>query len=132
MAEFGRAFSMEQSMSFAVKKLSLLAAAATLAAGFSVAPISSAEAQWRGHRGHHHHGYRHHRVGPGLGVAAGIAGAAILGGALLAPRAYGHPYYAPAYGGPVYEEPLDCYVVQRRVWDEYRGRFVRVRERVCE
>lgn len=112
-------------MSFAVKNLSLLAGAAMLAAGFTVAPISSAEAQWRGHRGHAPQ-HRVHRPRRGInpGVAAGIAGAAILGGALLAaPRAYGEP---------VYVEPEECYVQTRRVWDEYRGRFVRVREQVCE
>lgn len=99
-----------------VKKTSAFAAAA-LAAAFVTLPMADAEA-------------RNGRKGALIG---GLAAGALIGGALLAPRAYGHPGYAPAYGGgPVYVEPEECYVVTRRVWDEYRGRFVRVREQVCE
>lgn len=103
-------------MTVTVKKTSALMAAA-LAAAFVTLPMGDAEA-------------RNGRKGALIG---GLAAGALIGGALLAPRAYGHPYYAPAYGGgPVYVEPEECYVVTRRVWDEYRGRFVRVREQVCE
>lgn len=102
-------------MSITMKKTSALAAAA-LAVAFSALPMNAAEA-------------RDGRKGALIG---GLAAGALIGGALLAPRAYGHPHYAPAYGGPVYVEPEDCYIVTRRVWDEYRGRFVRVREQVCE
>lgn len=108
-------------MTVTVKKTSALMAAA-LAAAFVTLPMGDAEA-------------RNGRKGALIG---GLAAGALIGGALLAaPRAYGHPYYAPAYGGPayggpIYVEPEECYVVTHRVWDDYRGRFVRVRERVCE
>lgn len=135
-------------MSRAVSFLSALAIA-TMTAGFVAAPVSDAEAQWRGPRGGAvapgarvrgpgpvYRGpvargpvygarpvYRGRR-GPGVGVAAGIAGAAILGGALLAaPR---------AYGAPVYVDEPDCYMVNRRIWSETRGRYVTVRREVCE
>lgn len=100
-----------------VKKASAFAAAA-LAAAFATLPMNAAEA-------------RYYRNGH---LWAGAAAGALIGGALLAaPRAYGHPYYGgPAYvGGPVYAEPEECYVVRRRVWDEYRGRYIRVRQTVC-
>lgn len=100
-------------MSLTVKKTTALAAAA-LAVGFAMMPVNEAEARWRGHRGG--------------AVAAGIVGAAILGGALLARPSYA----APVYGGPVYVEGPDCYIVRRKVWDDYRGRWVRVRQRVCD
>lgn len=100
-------------MSITVKKSSALAAAA-LAAGFAMLPVQEAEARWHG---------RH-----GAGVAAGLIGAAIIGGALLSRPAYGYP----AYGGPVYVEGPECYIVRRKVWDDYRGRWVRVRQRVCD
>lgn len=90
-------------------------AAAALAIGFAVMPMQSAEA----------------RYGRNGALAAGIVGGAILGGALLAPRAYGAPVYGP--GPPVYvDEPADCYRVRERVWDEYRGRWVRVNRTVCD
>lgn len=96
-----------------VKKSSTVAAAA-LALGFAVLPMSSAEA-------------RYYRNGH---LAAGLIGGAVLGGALLAaPRAYGAPVYAP---GPVYVEEPSCYRVRERVWDDYRGRWVRVNRTVCD
>lgn len=101
-------------MSLTVKKSSALAGAA-LAAAFALAPVQQAEARWHG---------RH-----GAGIAAAIVGGAILGGALLARPSYGHPAY---YGGPVYVEGPECYIVRRKVWDDYRGRWVRVRQRVCD
>ena len=40
-----------------------------------------------------------------------------------------HPgYYAPT---PVYVEPA-CHTVRERFWDEYRGRWVVRRVRVCD
>jgi hypothetical protein len=92
-----------------LKKASILGAA-TLALGLAVLPTSSAEARWR----HHHRGGY---------VGAGILGGALLGGALLAPR---------AYAAPVYVDGPECYLVRERVWDDYRGRWVRVKRRVCE
>ncbi|CAN1521130.1 hypothetical protein MCEMSEM23_01089 [Rhabdaerophilaceae bacterium] len=138
---------------FSAKFLPISAAlVATLALGIVSVSSSSAEAQWRGKgfrggpapgfraapgpRFHAGPGYRGvhpgYRRGPGPGVIAGAAGAAILGGALLAPRAYGQPYYAPAYGGPAYIDEPECYLVNRRVWSERRGRYVTVRREVCD
>src|SRR5690242_17703255 len=64
------------------------------------------------------------------GVAGGLLGGMLLGGA-LAPR----PYYAPA---PVYVEPEPVY--ERRCywsrgeayWDDWSERWVRPRVRVCD
>lgn len=97
-----------------LKKSTTLAVAA-LALAFVAMPMQEAEAR-RGRNGY---------------LAAGLIGGALIGGALLAaPRAYGSPVYSP---GPVYvEEQPDCYVVRERVWDEYRGRWVRVRRTVCD
>ncbi|OYU49306.1 MAG: hypothetical protein CFE31_08100 [Rhizobiales bacterium PAR1] len=92
-----------------LKKSSTLAAAA-LALGFAVMPMSSAEARY------YRNGY----------LAAGVLGGAVLGGALLAPRVYGRP--APVY---VEEEPA-CRRIRERVWDDYRGRWVMVRRTVCD
>jgi uncharacterized membrane protein len=88
--------------------------AAALAAAFTLAPVDQAEA-------------RNGRKGALIG---GLAAGALIGGALLAaPRGYA----APAYGGPVYvDEGPTCYIVRERVWDDYRGRWVRVRREVCE
>jgi hypothetical protein len=100
-------------MKIAVRN-SVLAAAA-LAASFALLPVDQAEA-------------RNGRKGALIG---GLAAGALIGGALLAaPR--GHA--APAYGGgPVYvDEGPTCYIVRDRVWDDYRGRWVRVRREVCE
>ena len=54
--------------------------------------------------------------GLGVGLAAGLLGGAIVGGAIASSR--------PAYGGPVYVEgapppPRGCYWRHRRVWDGY-------------
>lgn len=106
-----------------ISKKSSAVAALALAVAASTVSFNDAEARWRGHRG--------------AGLAAGIAAGALIGGALLAPRAYAQPYYygAPAYyGGPVYvEEPaVDCYVQRQRVWSERRGRYVVVDRQVCD
>lgn len=96
-----------------LKKTATVAAAA-LALAVVVLPTHEAEA----------------RRGRNAALAAGLVGGALIGGALLAPRAYGAPvYYGP---GPVYVEEPACYRVRERVWDDYRGRWVRVTRRVCE
>lgn len=69
-----------------------LALAGVLAIGAS--SMSSADAQWRGHRGGH--------WGPGVGIGAGIAAGALVGAAVAA-RPYGGYYYdEPGY---VYDAP---------------------------
>ncbi len=53
----------------------------------------------------------------GAGIAAGIIGGALIGGAIASSR--------PPYGGPVYVEeappppPADCYWRRERYWDGY-------------
>lgn len=95
------------------RKTTTLAAAA-LALAFAAMPVEQAEARY-GRKG---------------ALAAGLVGGALIGGALLAPRAYGAPvYYGP---GPTYVDEPYCYRVRERVWDDYRGRWVRVTRRVCE
>ena len=55
--------------------------------------------------------------GVGAGIAAGLLGGAIVGGAIANSR--------PAYGGPVYVEeappgpPPGCYWRRERYWDGY-------------
>jgi hypothetical protein len=55
--------------------------------------------------------------GLGVGLAAGLLGGAIVGGAIASSR--------PAYGGPVYVEeapppaPPPCYWRHQRYWDGY-------------
>lgn len=53
--------------------------------------------------------------GLGVGLAAGLLGGAIVGGAIASSR--------PAYGGPVYVEegppPPRCYWRHRRYWDGF-------------
>ncbi|WP_024511071.1 hypothetical protein [Bradyrhizobium sp. ARR65] len=54
--------------------------------------------------------------GVGAGIAAGLLGGAIVGGAIAASR--------PAYGGPVYvaepaPPPYGCYWQRQRYWDGY-------------
>ena len=58
--------------------------------------------------------------GVGVGIAAGLLGGAIIGGAIASSR--------PAYGGPVYVEdaPPPCRLVRERFWDGYGWRFRRV------
>lgn len=70
-----------------------------------------------------------------VGVAGGLLGGLLLGGA-LAPRPH---YYAP---GPVYVQPqpvyverppYDCYWTRGEpYWDDYRGVWRRPRVRVCD
>lgn len=112
-------------MSIMNRKTTFLAAA-VVAVSASTVSFSGAEARWRGH--HHHH--------RGAGIVAGLAAGALIGGALLAPRAYAHPYH---YGGPVYyrgpvyvDEPIECHVERRRVWSERRGRYIIVNREVCD
>ena len=58
--------------------------------------------------------------GVGVGIAAGLLGGAIIGGAIASSR--------PAYGGPVYVEdaPPPCRWVRERFWDGYGWRFRRI------
>lgn len=105
-------------MSMPWKSTALAAAALALVA--STVTFNPAEAQWRRH--HHHH--------RGPGIAACIIGGALIGGALLAPRAYAQPHY---YSAPVYvEEPAQCYIERQRVWSERRGRYITVDREVCD
>jgi hypothetical protein len=63
------------------------------------------------------------------GVAGGLIGGALLGGAIAASRpapAYGYGY-APA---PVYVEEPACRLVRERFWDGYGWRMRRVQ--VCD
>jgi hypothetical protein len=72
------------------------------------------------------------------GVAAGLLGGALVGGAIAAgsPYAYGPGYYdAPGpyyYGAPAYvaDPGYACYWQRQRFWDGYGWRARRVR--VCE
>ena len=127
-------------MGVASRKPIFLAGFAALSFFFATLPFDSAEAQVRGRRvgpgvvgagpvvrapaGARRGAYvgRHRGYGRGAAIGAGVVGAAILGGALLA---------APAYGRPVPVEE-DCYTVRERVWDDYRGRWVRVNRTVCD
>ena len=59
--------------------------------------------------------------GVAAGVAAGLLGGAIIGGAIASSR--------PAYGGPVYVEEAPypaCRMVRERFWDGYDWRYRRV------
>ena len=68
--------------------------------------------------------------GVGVGIAAGLLGGAIVGGAIAASRPYPYPY-----GGPAYYEaapppvPPGCYWQQQRYWDGYAWNYHPVR--VC-
>ena len=60
------------------------------------------------------------------GVAGGLLGGVLLGGALASRPAYAYPppvYYAPA---PVYLEEPVCRIVRERFWDGYGYRNRRV------
>jgi hypothetical protein len=100
-----------------VMKKTLMALAAV--AAFAVATASPANA-WRG--------------GWGPGLAAGLVGGAIIGGAIAAsPYYYGPgPYYYG--GGPAYVADPGyyggCYWQRQRFWDGYAWRIRRVR--VCD
>ena len=85
------------------------AAVATIACAL-VTAMPAAQAQH-----HHHHG-------GGAGLAAGLIGGAIIGGAIAASRP---AYAAPA---PVYVEEYApaCRMVRERYWDGYDWRFRRV------
>ena len=99
------------------KTLMALAAIATLAVSAVAAPAPA-----------------HAQRGFGAGLAAGVIGGAIVGGALAAPYAYGpgYGYYGPGYGyygGPAYVADDYCYWQRQRFWDGYGWRIRRVR--VC-
>jgi hypothetical protein len=76
--------------------------AALALAGALALSVTSASAQWRGHRGHHHWG---------PGVAAGVMAGALIGSAVAARPYYGGGYYyaepSPSYG--YYEAPVAGY-----------------------
>jgi hypothetical protein len=100
------------------KTLMALAAVATLAVSAVAAPAPA-----------------HAQRGFGAGVAAGIIGGAIVGGALAAPYYYGPGgyYYGPGYGyygGPAYvgdDYFGGCFWQRERFWDGYGWRIRRVR-----
>jgi hypothetical protein len=97
------------------KTLMALAAVATLAISAVAAPAPA-----------------HAQRGFGAGLAAGVIGGAIVGGALAAP--YGYYGYGPGYYGPGYGYVADdyyggCVWQRQRFWDGYGWRVRRVR--VC-
>jgi hypothetical protein len=83
------------------KTFAALVAVATLAGSLAATPASA-------------------QRGVGVGIAAGLLGGAIIGGAIASSR--------PAYGGPVYVEdaPPPCRLVRERFWDGYGWRFRRI------
>jgi hypothetical protein len=92
------------------KTLMALAAVATLA----VSAVTPAHAQ----------------RGLGAGIAAGLIGGAIVGGALAGPGYYYGPGYGYYGGGPAYVGDYGgCYWQRQRFWDGYGWRVRRVR--VC-
>ena len=91
-----------------MKRLLMGGAAIAVVAATLMAATTDASAQWR-------------RGWWGPGIAAGIVGGAIIGGALAAPwRAYpppaGYAYY-PAYAEPV--PSPNCYWARVPVYDAY-------------
>ena len=62
--------------------------------------------------------------GVGVGIAAGLLGGAIIGGAIASSRP---AYAAPA---PVYVEEPACRLVRERFWDGYGWRMRRIE--VCD
>ena len=96
------------------KTLMAIAAAATLAVS-SFAVTEPAHAQ----------------RGLGVGIAAGLLGGAIVGGAIASQNGYYGPGYG--YGGPAYVAGPGyyggCYWQRQRFWDGYGWRIRRVR--VC-
>ena len=58
--------------------------------------------------------------GVGVGIAAGLLGGAIIGGAIASSRP---AYAAPA---PVYVEEPACRLVRERFWDGYGWRMRRI------
>jgi hypothetical protein len=96
------------------KSLTALVGAAAIAGTLAVT-VSDAAAQYRRHYHHHRGGW-----GWGPGVAAGILGGAIIGGAILASRPRGYVVYE-GYGQPV--QYGGCYWASQPVYDPY-GRVV--------
>jgi hypothetical protein len=100
------------------KSLMALAAVATLAVSAVAAPAPA-----------------HAQRGLGVGLAAGVIGGAIIGGALAAPYGYGpgYGYYGPGYGyygGPAYvadDYYGGCAWQRQRFWDGYGWRVRNVR-----
>jgi hypothetical protein len=101
------------------KSLMAFAAVATLAVSAVAAPAPA-----------------HAQRGLGVGLAAGLLGGAIVGGALAAPYGYygpGYGYYGPGYGyggGPAYvadDYYGGCVWQRQRFWDGYGWRIRRVR-----
>jgi hypothetical protein len=112
-----------------MKKAFLAVAAAATLTVASLGATAPASAQ------HWHHG------GGGAGLAAGLIGGAIIGGAIASSQPYGY-YGGPAYvsgpryyGGasyvasPGYGYYGDCFWQRQRFWDGYGWRMRRVR--VC-
>jgi hypothetical protein len=99
------------------KTLMALAAVATLAVSAVAAP-QAAEA-------------RNGRIA--AGVAAGLIGSAIVGGAIASQNGYYAPGYGPGYGyygGPAYVAEPSCFVQRQRFWDGYGWRVRNVQ--VCD
>src|ERR1700681_997929 len=76
----------------------------------------------------------HAQRGVAAGVASGLIGVAIVGGASPSQNGYygGPGYYGPGYGAPAYVvDPGygDCYLQRQRFWDGYGWRVRNVR--VC-
>jgi hypothetical protein len=100
------------------RTLMALAAVATLAISAVAAPAPA-----------------HAQRGLGVGIAAGLLGGAIIGGAIASSPYYygpGYGYYGPGYGyyGPAYAGgPYGCYWQRQRFWDGYAWRVRSVR--VC-
>jgi hypothetical protein len=95
-----------------MKKLGMAALAALMVAGTMAASVQSADARWRGGRGHHHH-HRGHG-GIGLGIASGLALGVIGAGVYGAHAGYGR-----------------CWTERQIVVDRYGREFVRP-VRVCD
>jgi hypothetical protein len=106
------------------KTLAALAAVATLAVSAIAAPAPA-----------------HAQRGVGVGIAAGLLGGAIIGGAIASspyyygpgygPGYYGPgPYYGPAYVAGGYPPGPPCYLQRQRFWDGYSWRYRSVR--VCD
>jgi hypothetical protein len=105
------------------RTLMALAAVATLAISAVAAPAPA-----------------HAQRGLGVGIAAGLLGGAIVGGAIASNPYYYGPGYYPGYyrpygyyygGGPAYvaDGPYGCYWQRQRFWDGYGWRIRSVR--VC-
>jgi hypothetical protein len=68
----------------------------------------------------------HAQRGLAAGIAAGLIGGAIVGGAIASSPP---PYYGPAYYGAPPPPPAGCYWQQQRYWDGYAWNMHPVR--VC-